>query len=73
MRCEKLSKAFMEHRVSTMRIRVDSESVVTFQYPKPSNLPELRTLLGLVGYRKFIWNFAKIAHSLFGLRCQNTT
>ena len=44
------------------------EAVRTLNDSKPSPVGEVRRLLGLLGhYRRYIQNFAKIAHPLFQL------
>ncbi|WKX98818.1 hypothetical protein Q1695_014030 [Nippostrongylus brasiliensis] len=60
---------FLGHKVDASGLKVDPDKVTKVeQYPKPSNLGEMRTFLGLCGYyRKFIWKFASIARPLFDL------
>ena len=43
------------------------------EFPVPNNLRQLRQFLGLTShYRRFIWNYAKIAQPLYFLTKKNT-
>ncbi|EYC17421.1 hypothetical protein Y032_0030g2037 [Ancylostoma ceylanicum] len=66
--------AFLGHRVDEQGVHVDPEKIEKVkQYPKPTNLAQLRTFLGLCGYyRKFILNFSKVARPLFELTSQKS-
>ncbi|ETN83732.1 integrase core domain protein [Necator americanus] len=61
--------AFLGHVVDKEGVRMDPDKVNNIhQYPRPNNLPELRTFLGMTGYyRKFILRYAQTAKPLYEL------
>ncbi|XGW09034.1 hypothetical protein V3C99_011385 [Haemonchus contortus] len=63
------SVGFLGHRIDAKGVHVDPDKVVKIkEFPKPTNIAELRTFLGMCSYyRKFVLNFSKIAGPLFEL------
>jgi hypothetical protein len=68
------SIVFLGHIVSAQGIHVDPEKTIAIEnWPAPTNLRQLQSFLGLVGYyRKFINNFAGICRCLFNLLQKDT-
>uniref|UniRef100_A0A7I4YT76 RNA-directed DNA polymerase n=1 Tax=Haemonchus contortus TaxID=6289 RepID=A0A7I4YT76_HAECO len=66
--------SFLGHIINEKGVNMDPDKVAKIlNYPKPSNLAELRTFLGLCGYyRKFILRFSSIAKPLFDLTSTKT-
>lgn len=61
--------AFLGHRIDAVGVGVDPDMFIKIkEYPKPTNISELRTFLRLCGLcRKFVLNFSKTAAPLFDL------
>ncbi|EYC04907.1 hypothetical protein Y032_0085g1856 [Ancylostoma ceylanicum] len=61
--------SFVGHEVDAEGIHVDPAKIEKIrEYPRPSNLAEMRTFLGLCGYyRKFVMYFSKVAKSFYDL------
>ncbi|KAL6737984.1 hypothetical protein Aduo_011585 [Ancylostoma duodenale] len=61
--------SFVGHEVDAEGVHVDPAKIEKIrEYPRPNNLAEMRTFLGLCGYyRKFVMNFSKVAKSLYDL------
>ena len=52
----------------------DDQLLAVKKYPSPKNVKELQQFLGLASYyRRFMKQFAKIAHPLHALTCKRTT
>jgi len=66
--------SFLGHRISAKGIEVCPEKTRTIgNWPRPQNLTELRSFLGLSSYyRRFVWDFAKIAKPLHSLTERDT-
>ena len=62
----KHSIRFLEHVVSARGIETDPEKTkVVLEWPKPTNVTELRSFLGLASYyRRYIANFASVSEPL---------
>src|SRR3954471_16219067 len=60
---------FLGHTVGPEGIRPDPEKVkAVHEFPQPQNLRQLQSFLGLTSYyRKFMKDYAKIAHPLTAL------
>ena len=60
------SVTFLGHVVSGEGVATDPEKVrLVLQWPVPSNLNELRSFLGLIGYyRRYVEGYSKIASPL---------
>ena len=75
-KCEFVKKSvkFLGHIVSAEGISPDPTKVKSIaKFPQPKNVGELRTLLGMLSYyRKYIRNFAGIAHPLTALTKKDT-
>ncbi|PIC11955.1 hypothetical protein B9Z55_028750 [Caenorhabditis nigoni] len=63
----KLEVQYLGHLITPNGVKTDEAKVEKMKkFSRPTNVKELQSFLGLVGYyRKFIWNFAKIAFCLF--------
>ena len=61
--------AYLGHVVSSAGVGTDAEKIVTIRnWPTPTNLKELRGILGVTGYyRKFIRDYAIISQPLTAL------
>ena len=61
--------SYLGHKVSAKGISVDPQKVAAVQsYPRPQNLKDLRSFLGMTGYyRCFIKSYATIANPLYHL------
>lgn len=56
------------HAISQQGLQVDSNKIAIIQrVPPPEKVRDVRSFLGLVGYRIFIKDFSKIASMLFGI------
>ncbi|XP_051129716.1 uncharacterized protein LOC127250458 [Andrographis paniculata] len=66
--------AFLGHVVSGKGISVDPSKFETISdWPRPTNLSEIRSFLGLAGYyRRFVLDFLKVAKPLTNLLKKNT-
>ena len=64
---------FLGHRISSDGIFMDPKKVSSIlEWPAPTNIKELQSFLGFANYyRRFIPNFAKIAHPLNNLLKKN--
>jgi len=60
---------FLEHVVSKEGVRVDPQKIkAIIEWPKPTNVTEVRNFLGLVGYyKRFVKDFSKIPSPLTNL------
>ncbi|VDO09907.1 unnamed protein product [Haemonchus placei] len=60
---------FLGHRADKDGIKTGLEKIKTItEYPQPSNVGELRALLGMASYyTKFIAGFAKLTKGVYGL------
>jgi len=60
---------FLEHLVSKEGVRVDPQKIkAIIEWPKPTNVTEVRNFLGLVGYyKRFVKDFSKIPSPLTNL------
>ncbi len=65
---------FLGHRISGEGIHMDPNKVSSIlNWPTPTNVKEVQSFIGLANYyRRFIPNFAKIAHPLHKLLKKNT-
>ena len=67
-KCEfgKKEMKYLEHIISEKGVKMDPQKVATVeQWPIPKNLKSLRRFLGLTGYyRRFIYNYGKMARPL---------
>ncbi|XP_074346704.1 uncharacterized protein LOC141685510 [Apium graveolens] len=67
-KCEfgKESIGYLGHVISRQGVEVDKEKVTAIlEWPQPTNIRELRSFLGMTGYyRKFVSQYAQIAHPL---------
>ena len=65
---------YLGHIISETGIAPDPKKTKSIKdYPTPKNISQLKSFLGIVGYyRKFIQDFAKIAHALTMLTRKNT-
>lgn len=63
------SLTFMGHKITSNGLEVDEEKVrVIKDFPRPSNVPQLRCFLGMVNFvAKFIQNSSKVLHPLNNL------
>ena len=63
----------MGHIVSKDGVRVDPKKIESMQYwPRTKTLKRLHGFMGLTGhYKKFIWNYGKIAAPLTSLLKKN--
>jgi len=61
--------AFLGHVVSNEGVSMDPQKIdPIMNWPRPKNLIEVRSFLGLAGYdRKFVQNLSKIATPLINL------
>ncbi|XP_075687654.1 uncharacterized protein LOC142656612 [Rhinoderma darwinii] len=66
---------YLDHLVNATGIAPDPDKIKAVQeWPLPQNTMEVRAFLGLVRYyRRYIWNLAKIASSLYQLLCGQPT
>lgn len=66
--------SFLGHRISARGVEVCPEKIRTIaNWPRPQNLTELRSFLGLSSYyRRFVEGFAKIAKPLHSLTEKDT-
>ena len=57
------------HSISQQGLQVDPNKIEIIQkVPPPQNQRDVRSFLGLVGYyKRFIYDFSKLASPLFGL------
>jgi hypothetical protein len=64
---------YLGHIVSKDSVQVDPKKIESMQaWPCPKTLKILRGFLGLIGYyRKFVWNYGKIASPLTSLLKEN--
>jgi len=71
-KCEFLQRSveFLGHVIEDGSVRPSPSKVKAVRnFPQPKSLKQLQSFLGLTGYfRKFIKNYAKIAHPLYSLR-----
>ena len=60
---------YLAHHVSKEGIRPSDENIrAILEFPMPETYTEIRVFCGLLGhYRRFIRNFARIAHALYDL------
>lgn len=74
--------SFLQNRVTYLGHEISSEGIqpgqtklnAVSQFPVPSNVSEIRQFIGLCSYfRKFIFNFARIARPLTDLTKKNAT
>ncbi|EYB82894.1 hypothetical protein Y032_0348g3182 [Ancylostoma ceylanicum] len=61
--------AFLGHVVDDTGVKTDPDKINNIvEYPRPENLSELRTFLGMCGYyRKFVLRYAQTARPLYDL------
>ncbi|KAL9251592.1 Retrovirus-related Pol polyprotein from transposon 17.6-like protein [Drosera capensis] len=66
--------AFLGHVISEKRVKVDPKKIeAVTEWPRPSNMVEVRSFLGLEGYyRRFVEGFSKIAIPLTKLTRKST-
>jgi len=65
---------FLGHVITKEGIKVDPQKInAVVEWPRPTNMTEVRSFLGLVGYyRRFVKDFSKIAYPLTNLLKKTT-